>query len=889
MSHSKEYWNRKIRRFLHDPIDKMLGIPGHEQRASRQADALGCAMSEKTEYQHADVVAAGMDRAALPGYDRSNPEKNGAVDFVENPAFTHPISAGDALQASVDMEKSEIVTNKIIELMREDTGNVDERWERQEYFTYLFFMLRKRLATQNIGNLGFLWELFPADSRIPDHTIWNHNGMVAALGSCVELSDENEASVVVYSLSPVQSFIGKTRKLRDHWVGSVVLSWLTFEGICAVIEELGPDHILYPSLNDQYLVEEYLKRLKNKTEDDRFQTFLKDYESKTNLKKDSAIASFPNKFVFLAPAGTEREYTDLVQKRISREWECLADLILRFMKSPQSGQYLDDIFYRQTNNYWTHNWGAVRLVDLTDRETVENSLFEPEKFKTVFETLQKFADKYSGKSVVYPVTHSIAQTTLAITKTQPDIQRQPEPGEKCPVCGEFEVLHDSSDSEGMKAHQYSEAIHDFWGRMFEKHGETVVKEKEKLCAICSIKRFLPQAVNQRDKNHILATTFKEADTFPSTTYMALQEYFQRNNTSVHERKSIADNFHENETGLNNEYNETDNYYAILIMDGDKMGDLVNGLTVSATWRDVIHPAVVDRFEQGTLQKGIWEEIINEQRILSPTLHSTISEALGAFSVYAVPRIIKKHGGRLLYAGGDDVAAVMPLSTSMRAAEEIQRAYNYRFARITDTGVEPMSEADGSTPVFRLPGIGKGISISAGLLMVHHKQPLRGALEEAHHLLDDIAKAKEGRNSIAVCLKKRSGQPRRFSAKWDAQNPFAGTSLLESFDIVKEASIKKDLSTSLIYRLETIREMISAVLKKEQEHLSEQAKRKVIDIISYEVGHSGFVHGSKEEVRKKSRYLAEHLAGLVLKYEDEAWSFYPEVPIIARYLAKGGMQ
>ena len=64
--------------------------------------------------------------------------------------------------------------------------------------------------------------------------------------------------MVVFSITPVQDFIGKARKLRDYWTGSVILSYLAFVGIARVMQDLGPDHVLYPSLHNQSLVDLWL-------------------------------------------------------------------------------------------------------------------------------------------------------------------------------------------------------------------------------------------------------------------------------------------------------------------------------------------------------------------------------------------------------------------------------------------------------------------------------------------------------------------------------------------------------------------------------------------------------------------------------------------------------
>ncbi len=77
-SHNADYWNHKAMAFLHDPPDKAIHIPGHEERSNRLLEALGIqAALSKDEYQLADVIASGMDRAVLPGFSRTK-EENGS-------------------------------------------------------------------------------------------------------------------------------------------------------------------------------------------------------------------------------------------------------------------------------------------------------------------------------------------------------------------------------------------------------------------------------------------------------------------------------------------------------------------------------------------------------------------------------------------------------------------------------------------------------------------------------------------------------------------------------------------------------------------------------------------------------------------------------------------
>ena len=477
------YWEQKIKFFLHDPVDKALKIPGHEGRAKNIADAFGVSAPDKSEVVLADIIASGLDRANLPGYS-SDKAKNGAVDFSKYPQITHPISGGEPLKLCGQFQSPDITNKQIVDLIKQDTGRLDVVWNKQTYFNYLFFILRKRLISENCGGLGYLWDRLPADSRIPDHSIWNHSGMVSALGSAFVESDKKSASMVVFSITPVQSFIGKTRKLRGHWVASVILSWLAFEGIATIIENLGPDHVVYPSLQEQPLVEAYLEN--------DFSEFLETYQKMVNLRKDPAVASLPNKFVFLAPSGKEEAYVSEIQKRITEKWEELSEIVLEYIGT--KGASLENIFNRQTRNWWQFGWSSSYLVTLNEQEDME-LLFGKEKFAALFETIKRFSENYPVANTVYPASHSLVQTALAVSKSRPLTVREPEPGIKCPVCGELEALYDNLLSSEKK-----EATKLYWENISRRFGESSVKKGERLCAICSIKRFALQQLKKLIKN-----------------------------------------------------------------------------------------------------------------------------------------------------------------------------------------------------------------------------------------------------------------------------------------------------------------------------------------------------------------------------------------------------
>ena len=100
---------------------------------------------------------------------------------------------------------------------------------------------------------------------------------------------------------------------------------------------------------------------------------------------------------------------------------------------------------------------------------------------------------------------------------------------------------------------------------------------------------------------------------------------------------------------------------------------------------------------------------------------------------------------------DDVCAILPLDTALKAADAIRKAYVMGFVRYGEDGAE---ELQGTVP----PGtaklglhLGKAdkISISGAIVIAHHKEPLREVLRDAHTVLDGIAKERAGRDALAT--------------------------------------------------------------------------------------------------------------------------------------------
>lgn len=151
------------------------------------------------------------------------------------------------------------------------------------------------------------------------------------------------------------------------------------------------------------------------------------------------------------------------------------------------------------------------------------------------------------------------------------------------------------------------------------------------------------------------------------------------------------------------------YYALLLADGDRMGKAIDGLTTQAD-------------------------------------HRRLSGLLTEFASI-VPDIVRRHKGSLIYAGGDDVLAFVPLHTALNCARALAADFNQRLKDF------PIEDGEITYP-----------TLSAGIAVAHHLEPLQDALTLAREA-EKKAKGIPGKNALAIIVDKRSGVSRVVADTW----------------------------------------------------------------------------------------------------------------------------
>src|SRR5690625_1805240 len=459
-----------------------------------------------------------------------------------------------------------------------------------------------------------------------------------------------------FSFGPVQSFVAQARRTRDLFSGSFLLSHLALVALRAAKHTA--DEILLPNL-----------------------------DTLENLVASGAKhAGAPNRFVAKfsdedAAARAAAAATDALKT----EWKTIANAVWEKFVAPaatfsaNNGTTTAEIWERQIENFWEISWaiGGESENDLLDRR---------KNWRTP------------------PITI--------------------EGGDHCSLMGEWQELSGFIRSQERSEQEV------FWTKLrtvaeAATHNTLNLDPDERLCAIALIKRFFPDVAKSVIGRNLDATKW------PSTVDIAVAPW----------RRKIADNpqaaiilreFPEfaaahagnflNRTALENERDTplepdrrkklkamlsrleklTDdrggNFYALLLMDGDRMGKLIR--------------------EHGPRK---------------------VTAALTEFSA-KTPAIVEKHGGECVYAGGDDLLALLPLDSALNASATVRSAYLNAFENNAAT-------------------------ISASVVFAHYRVPLRRVLRHAHQRLDDDAKEATGRDAIAISVLKPGGETCRWVAKF----------------------------------------------------------------------------------------------------------------------------
>lgn len=828
----------KLKAFLHDPVHKIWSFKNVKDDDITHKEVL-----EIKNIKFHEKIALELFKFIFPE-DNLDDKKISNADRIASSlsriVVSPQIGKEEYKKFFNEGENNELFeTVQFIDPFRgreENIQNPEKHEEVKNFFENLgkLFNDNKDSEEKAKGIYLFLWrflpdifpwiEKHPADSRSPNHSIYDHLVQTSAITTCIENNDK--PSFLLFTITPVQSFIATARKTSDLGAGSYFLSYLIYKAIEVIMEEFGPDNIIFPNLRGQPLVDKWLyeKYFKNVTEENKkdenneldkyvFTKWKEEWDKLSSqdgndfIAQKLSIANFPNRFLAIIPYSKAKE---IAQKCKDNLKNIIEELISEYLDNNSSSETKSEIkkeiekVKQNIINHITSYLKSYYVIVPFYQNDPNNIDIIIDEFKNLngknylLETINiiKTYPYYKKANIgsVYSLLVELTEKFLVSRKMLKDFTIIPEQkGEKCHLCGEYDIL----DIDWSKLSLY------------------YVNSTERLCGVCLFKRLLPD---------ILKEKYKINAKYPSTSEMATVTYkkcldkgkidnFIRkfNETFQNKQKlpwsisvpALKDNtlfkidgqwlmessyrkeYLKKELGINIEENKLEEmrkflknnqinppvYYAILAMDGDNMGKWLNGNYMPKV-KELIHPKVADILERHSEKDKDLFTLLNSNHPMSPSFHNQFSRRLSEFALNYVRRVVEdEYYGKLIYAGGDDVLAFLPVEKAVDCGYKL----NERFKEI----------------------LGEKASISAGIVFVHHKYPLSIALEEVRDA-EKLAKGQYNRNSVCIKYISGSGQSKVTGMKWEEK---------EFFDEVIKKYYIEELSSKFAYDfMEVVKEI-----------------------------------------------------------------------------------
>lgn len=772
---NENFWKRKLAAFLHDPPSKALDIRTHTERSEKAMFAAGIGTpEERRAWEHtADHTAAAADRFPFPHHSKAS--LSCAFDGVRN-TFRHPLDGKHTLPfdgAFITVEQA-MEVEQTTQPVLHDFGSMPQNEQaRARFFAHW------RLWGVRAGEKDWRFAYLPADTRIPDHTIWNHMQIVSALDGCRHASGGLRPAFLKFQLGPVQDFIAAARSTRDLWSGSYLLSWLMAQGLAKLSLGHGPDAVIFPSLREQPLVDLALKEFVW----DRVKIGSAPVSNSFPWSREDLLTpNLPNVFLAVVPADRAQELAEGVCEAIRAEWKRIAESVWDACEDQGLWSMKDGLqppkerrarFDHQIDRFLSLSWSSLPWPDsLAEIDKLGEFLPSSENLrhfqatKTAAETIRTLGhqdDRYFDQHGQLK-NEGIAWSVLtALSSWQMDAVRQTRA-----FHANLTDLRPSKQQSKDSLTGKEEAVAggpEWLGKGQAKR----FKHDDYLSAPTLVKRFWDKSYLHKNWQDDLGT---HPQKMPNTRSLAAHDPF-------------ADDADDDLPAAPGE-----RYFAVIAFDGDDMGKWVSGEKTppfTDQLADYQGGGSLDYFKRPA-HADQFAHFLKTPRPLSPSYHLQFSECLSNFALRCARTIVEAHDGRLIYAGGDDVVALLPADTALACAMDLQLAF---------TGQQPLNEKAGirqKAPGFLTSKAHKGdggilipfivpgprASASVGIAISHFKSPLQDAVRAAQ-AAEKRAKKWAGKAAVAVTVMKRSGETVEWSARWQDAGVEAATTLLAALE------------------------------------------------------------------------------------------------------------
>lgn len=582
-------------------------------------------------------------------------------------------------------------------------------------------------------------------------------------------------SLLAFHIGPVQEFIVAARRTQDFWMGSWLLSHLSRQ---AIETALGNGAVL-----------------------------ILPHKLKSDNERDPTDADTTNHFTARLPDESTSSVPEQIERVVRGEWTRIAEEVRQ--------KFFSDVEMK----LWNRQIGALLEVYWT--LTADDGTLD---------------------------ARNLAWAALESRKRLRNFEPTAELNLKCTLCGQRQEL---SGKNG-----FNEARLWWVSKVRQYNGRLRVREdgSERLCAVCVVKR----AALMSGALECVGLA-KEDGHFPSTSGVAVATFKQKLLTIAACNDPLKDFFQAiDDLELARQVRVDDDCLPGL----KAIFPAIAQSTVAELLRTDGDPFYRELFAEGrfkkefprlweTLLQGYGKELADDARQdalgklgrLGKTLDASpskyfavlkmdgdsmgaffrradaqqaelLSERLSAFASQQAKEIVTKHLGRLVYAGGDDLLALLPLDTFLSCARELQKQFNKKIADI-------QPPTGGHLPTS-----------SAGIAISHHTAPLDLTLLTMQRA-ESAAKNTYGRDAVCIHLLKRSGDEVNVGSHWMSTN---GESLLSLIEEVTRLLREKILSMKFVQSVSAESRFLKALpLKAQSSELCRIARRQKGDQFS-EVQH-----------------------------------------------------
>jgi CRISPR-associated protein Cmr2 len=520
----------------------------------------------------------------------------------------------------------------------------------------------------------------------------------------------DDQALLKFFLGPVQPFIAGARTVRDLWTGSYLLSWLTFAAMRPILktEGLGVGAFVSPSLEGNPLLWTLAPR--------------------GNRPAGITTPCLPNNFTALIPPGHDaQDLAGECVRECDKEWLAICQEVRKAIGQDLQAHASD---FRASLDGRTvdlaADWARLWVTDAPEQSQITSffevravvlpagqpdaalrkRLLEPERTHDWLARMDVLAGLMDARKAVRHV---------------PPYRPTGNVPQKCSLLGTYEQMGPAELAESRA----------FWDRFAEHvriEGERT-RANERLCAISLVKRFAWPAFlagklrhGVKDLSYSDTATLAAAAWLPPPAEMPEEGldwrrlrrwsgqwlHWIRPDQDESEKcpRKVWDFLQERKHARG----KPPAYYAILMVDADRLGEKL-------------------------------------QEAPGPGRSRTISAALTHFALHVVPKVVEDHAGELIYAGGDDLLALLPTAEAIACARRAQEEYERNWAE----------------------RVGGQATVSGGLAVVHYKEDLRFALQQARDA--EHAAKRAGRNALALTVCRRSGEHTTAVLGWQQAGAF----------------------------------------------------------------------------------------------------------------------